>query len=106
MRRPDGRFVLHFDDFNFDGYMDMALTNLAPNGIWNFGAHYYWLWNLEIGQFVKNETLSSFWGNLSLDKEHKEIVIYERLGGARHFLYILQYIDGDFVHTRTINNTN
>lgn len=66
LRRPrDGRFVLHFDDLNFDGYMDMALTNFAPNGMWSYGNHYYWLWDPSLstfGQFVKNETLTDFWG--------------------------------------------
>jgi len=45
---------IRFDDFNFDGYLDMTMLHL---GIGRNHSFYYWLWDVEIGQFVRNEQL-------------------------------------------------
>jgi hypothetical protein len=43
---------LHFEDWNLDGYLDISLFK-HPGGTMGNATHYYWLWDVERGEFVE-----------------------------------------------------
>ena len=64
------RAVLIFEDLNFDGFSDIRLGTLwQPIGIF----YTCWLWDNELGQFVRNDALSELTG-ISIDVERQAIV--------------------------------
>ena len=75
-------FEIQFDDFNFDGYMDMWLITAVNPGTAGGAWGYYWLWEPERGQFVKNEQLGIIgdmvW--LNVDYENNQISTVSRAG--------------------------
>ena len=60
-------FGVSFDDWNFDGYLDISLPNNIGGG--NSDPHLYWLWDNSTGKFVKNTELEemSDYSNVSID---------------------------------------
>jgi len=51
-------FQLQFDDFNFDGYLDMWLYSAINHGTAGGAWAHFWLWDNELMQFIKSEELS------------------------------------------------
>jgi len=92
-------FHIQFEDFNFDGYLDMRLIGAinpgTAGGVWE----YFWLWNPSIGQFEQNEQLSelSEMANLGVDHDMQWIRVNRRGGPTRRFYSFFEYIDGEFV---------
>jgi len=93
-------FELQFDDFNFDGYLDMWLFTAINPGTASGAWADFWLWCPEIGQFVKNERLSQIsemaW--LQTNHESRQITVDMRGGGSGPWATdYFEYIEGDFV---------
>ena len=76
-------FELHFDDFNFDGYLDIWLYSAINPGTASGAWAHFWLWSPEIGQFVLNEQLAEIsdmaW--LVANQETRQIEVSTRGGG-------------------------
>ena len=89
-------YGLHFADYNFDGYLDIAM-HMRRGGNRDAGDFYYWLWNSEIGQFVFHEQLSSMRGNgnISINEEKRQIVVWHSHVGGRHHTFY-EYNNGIF----------
>lgn len=85
---PSQLFEVRFDDFNFDGYMDMWLIEEVNRGTAGGEWGYFWLWNPETGRFIKNEQLREIsqmtW--LSVNQDTLQIEIRSRGGGAGPWL--------------------
>jgi len=93
-------FGLHFADYNFDGFLDMALR-LDDGGSIRNAPHSFWLWDNQLGKFVYNQELSrmSHFESVLIDEENQFVGTWwlgsgsgEIQGGSR-----LEYIDGVFV---------
>ncbi len=87
-----------FQDMNFDGNEDICLTISASNGIFNYCC---WIFDSEKGEFVYNETLSSF-TSMTLDTENKQVVVTEKNGDTESFV-IYEWINGELKKLTTKN---
>ena len=78
-------FGLHFADYNFDGYLDIAM-HIRHGGNRDAGDFFYWLWNSEKGQFVFHHQLSNMRGNgnISINAESQLITVWFSHSGGRH----------------------
>jgi len=83
-------YGLSFDDWNFDGYLDISLFKY-PGGTMMNRPHYYWLWDITAGEFVENTELQelSEYSFLEADYENNQVISRSR-GGSGHYL-ILYY---------------
>ena len=96
---PDEMYGLSFDDWNFDGYLDLDLWS-SPEVSTRSGIHYYWLWDNDLGQFVANEhliELSRFFV-LGINTEENWIVCSQ--GTKNPYDYTTQYmyyVNGSFI---------
>ena len=98
-------FDIRFEDFNFDGYMDMWLITAANPGTAGGEWGYHWLWHPESGQFVLNEQLNFIGGGmtwLSVDYETQQIITSQRAGPGHFVRDFYEYHDGDFIHVLSI----
>jgi len=91
-------FGLHFADYNFDGFLDIALF-VHEGGSLRNSPHYYWLWDDAIGQFVYNHDLSRISEDTTIViyKEHQGLEAYWRGSLALQGSISIEYIDGAFV---------
>ena len=92
---------LSFNDYNFDGYLDMRLMRWQDNAGGLLAHEYYWLWDTTLQQFVMHEQLMkighSAW--LKADQDIQRIYVGNRYrGGHSHLEY--EYRDGEFFVTR------
>lgn len=87
-----------FQDMNFDGKEDICLTISASKGIYNYCC---WIFDVEKGEFVYNETLSGF-TSMSLDTENRQVVVTEKNGETVSYV-IYEWVDGELkkVSTKT-----
>ena len=90
-------FGLHFRDYNFDGFLDMALY-MSEGGRAGNSPHSYWLWDNQLGRFVFNEHLSeiSQFTRIGLNEEQQVVFSSARFGFGHHAFARLKYVDGDF----------
>jgi len=93
-------FELQFDDFNFDGYLDIWLYSAINPGTASGAWAHFWLWSPEIGRFVLNEQLAmiSDMAWLGANQDTRQIVVSSRGSGSgplstRYY----EYQDGDFI---------
>jgi len=91
-------FGLHFADYNFDGFLDMALY-MGEGGSMRNSPHIYWLWDNQLGKFVYNQELShmSDFTTIWINEEQQSLSATWRAGGFGHGSFLLKYIDGVFV---------
>jgi hypothetical protein len=99
----DDKFIcneIHFEDFNFDGYLDMRLLRWHETAV-NLSAYeYFWLWDTEKTQFVLNEQLMEIGiaTYLVADQDTKQIRVFHRSGGGNSRLFeFYEYHNGNFV---------
>jgi len=96
-------FGLHFADYNFDGFLDMALYMFEGGSARNM-PHYYWLWDKDSGQFVYNQKLTdlSMYTGLSIDEEHLRLRAFSRGGWSEQVEIFLEYHDGEFIEVEMV----
>jgi rhodanese-related sulfurtransferase len=98
-RATTENYGLKFDDWNFDGFIDISLPMFPPgNRGWT---HYFWLW--DGSQFARNtqlEEISEFFGAF-IDEENNFVRSYSgRMGDYRDDFY--KYINGEFILVKQI----
>ncbi|MCL2198313.1 MAG: hypothetical protein FWB80_05275 [Defluviitaleaceae bacterium] len=88
---------LSFDDYNFDGYLDMRLMQWQDGAGGLLAQEYFWLWDSAAKQFVLHEQLVQIghaaW--LGADQERQRIYVGNRYSGGHHVLEY-EYDDGVF----------
>jgi len=93
--------VVQFDDFNFDGYLDMRLLQFNNGVSLSWNEHYHWLWDTEISQFVLSERLMEIANHAIINDidptAHQIVLIVDsKDAGAFRSYRRYQYYDGDF----------
>jgi hypothetical protein len=94
--------IVQFDDYNFDGFLDMKILRDASGGLgFPWTSYYFWIWDSEISQFVINERLDEItrytWHRI--DYENRRIETgWHFNAGMHHFQNYFDYVDGDFIH--------
>ena len=88
-----------FDDYNFDGYLDMRLHRWQPGAGGLMATEYFWLWDTEKSQFVLNEQLVEIGHAASTiaNQETRRIEVWHRLGGGEGLAEFYEYHGGEFV---------
>jgi len=87
-----------FDDWNFDGYLDISLWRF-PGGSMLNAPTYFWLWDNSVGQFVRNADLEEFsdFSSLNIISESRRIEGWTRFGAAGGASRVYEYRDGRFI---------
>jgi hypothetical protein len=96
---------VQFDDYNFDGFLDMRLEYdnsgwipLQQENPWQ--ANLFWLWDSEISQFVPNAQLQELTrGTYHLTRDNRIIVTWYRNWLAQISTYYYEYIGGEILLT-------
>lgn len=101
--RYEPSFGLDFADYNFDGYLDMALYQFEGGSMRN-EPHIYWLWDNELKRFVENEELGevSNYSSISINSEKKRLECYTRFGTGAGATQYFEYLDGAYIFTYSI----
>jgi len=103
--RLDDWFGIEFDDFNFDGYLDMFMLSAINHGSARGAWAYFWLWNPETGQFEQNKRLSEISDFAWLEtchETHRIIVSSRGSGGGPWATHYYKYENGDFIVTSSV----
>ena len=98
----ENMYGLSFDDWNFDGYIDVSLWQYEGGTMRN-SPHYYWLWDNVAGAFAENTQLAemSDYSTVSVDTEQQQITSFTRYGPEGHGTGYYEYIDGKYVTVKT-----
>jgi len=96
-------YGLHFADYNFDGYLDMALF-MYRGGTMHNEPHKYWLWDNASKLFLENEELSeiSNTSTISINTEENRLACYTRIGSGSGITQHFKYIDGEYIFVYSI----
>ena len=88
-----------FEDFNFDGYMDMRLLRWSDTGESMRMIDYVWLWDTDISQFILSEQLTRLdAADIIANQNTQQIETWIRLSFPIGFRYSYhEYRDGEFV---------
>ena len=101
--REDNKFVLTFEDWNFDGYLDMSLMKYVGGTSGNRPA-YYWLWEPGIEQFVQNDDLMRM-NAPEVDTENRKIFDAGKSGMEYFQFSSYEYTNGRFIEVhRTVRD--
>ena len=89
---------IEFDDYNFDGYLDMRLKRWQDGAGGLLAYEYFWLWSTDTSQFVLNEQLVEIEAaDIAIDSNEQHIVIYNRGDYNSGNLDFYKYHDGEFI---------
>lgn len=90
-------YGLSFEDWNFDGFIDIGLWSY-PGGSMRNDPHYYWLWDNSLGQFVVNSELMeiSDYNSVSVNYEEKRLEVSKSLGNFGYMTQHFEYLDHKF----------
>ena len=98
-------YSLRFEDFNFDGYLDIALQHSFGGSARNHPS-YFWLWDNDAGEFVQNSQLEffSFESEVYTNEYTKRLVTSHRMGSMGYSTYFYKYHNGEFIRDNTSMN--
>jgi rhodanese-related sulfurtransferase len=99
--------MLSFDDWNFDGYLDISLRVCIGGSIGN-SPHFFWLWDARANEFIPNGQLEdmSFGATLKTDNENNLITAYNQSGIWYNATAYYEYQDGNFERIKLIEREN
>jgi len=95
-------YGLSFEDYNFDGYLDIELRRHMGGTMLNF-PNYYWLWDVSEEKFVMNEQLMeiSDGSMVYVDEESKQLIeSFVRLSNGYTTTCHYEYEDGFYVRVK------
>jgi len=89
-----GYLHISFEDFNFDGFLDMTIIKHA-GGVRGGAPHHIWLWNDDMNEFTFNEELSelSHGRNLEVNTETRQVMAWFSSVTGRNYIF-LEFIEG------------
>jgi len=93
---------LSFEDFNFDGFLDMTIMETA-GGVRGGAPHYIWLWNDDTNEFTFNEELSelSFGRNIEVNMDTRQVEAWFSSVVGRNYIF-LEFIEDAFTPVSTL----
>ena len=91
-----------FDDWNFDGYLDISLWKY-PGGSMRNKPTYFWLWDAKLGKFIENEELGemSDYSTISVSDEGNLIESFTRVGGGEYGIGYYKCENGKYICVKT-----
>jgi len=100
----------HFADYNADGFLDMGLRWIQGGSMQN-DPHYFWLWNVETEQFIRNHELeewskeASVWEDAnSWLSDAGNIHSRTRIAPGHYFWSTRAFIDGELTTIQTLEH--
>ena len=95
-----------FDDWNFDGHMDISIFKHMGGNSGNT-PRYYWLWDNAAGKFVENRQLEemSDLSGVRVNEETKQVERYTKHSIIDHTEMRYKYSYGSFVLVKSIRST-
>ncbi|MCL2187210.1 MAG: hypothetical protein FWC16_02950 [Defluviitaleaceae bacterium] len=93
--------TLSFDDYNFDGYLDMRLHRWQDGVGGLLAFEYFWLWDASLGQFVLHHQLTALGvaSELHADAQSQSVRVWQRnFYGGTSVDYT--YYEGEFFPMR------
>ncbi|MCL1859218.1 MAG: rhodanese-like domain-containing protein [Oscillospiraceae bacterium] len=97
-------YGLSFDDWNFDGYLDISLWQ-SVGGTMGNSPHYYWLWDNNAGLFIENKQLEeiSDYSTISIiDTDGKnQITNFVHVGYEGDGIGYWEYTKGEYIHVKS-----
>lgn len=93
----DGSYGIAFDDWNFDGYLDISMF-AYPGGSMGNSPHYYWLWNSKQGKFVENTDLEDISEGCRVSiTENNQIEALTKHGAMGYTIFYYEYENNNFI---------
>ena len=91
-------YGLSFDDWNFDGYLDVSLWQYIGGSMGN-APTYYWLWDNDVGMFVANTELGEISESSTVyrDVANKQVKSFTNFGCGGYGEGYYEYINGNYV---------
>ena len=94
---PENPANLHFDDYNQDGFLDMAVRHIPGNSRMN-DPHYFWLWDTEQEQFQSSYELETLSHASSVSLTHDgNIRTSLRFALGHYILETHMFVDGTLI---------
>jgi hypothetical protein len=91
-----------FDDYNFDGFLDMKLLRWQEGAGQLRAVTYFWLWDTDEYRYVLNEQLIEigFTAEINANSDTKQVGTFRRGGGdfLSQIYDFYEFYDGGFVH--------
>jgi len=99
----ENMYGLSFDDWNFDGYLDMSLWRY-PGGSMRNNPSYYWLWDMDAFMFVSCEKLDeiSSFSTPEIVPETNQLYAYSRAGWPENMRLYYEWQNGQLVLVKSI----
>ncbi|MCL2375845.1 MAG: hypothetical protein FWC76_00475 [Defluviitaleaceae bacterium] len=90
---------ISFDDYNFDGYLDMRLMRWQDGAGGLLAKEYFWLWDATASQFVLNEQLVEIGhaAGLTANQDTRQIMVFNRADETGSFFEIYEYRNGIYI---------
>ena len=88
-----------FDDYNFDGYLDMRLLRWQEGAFQLNTTNYFWLWDIEKSQFIINEQLTKIMGftEINTNQETRQIEAWLRKNVYGGMFYYFAYYNEMYI---------
>jgi hypothetical protein len=87
-------FGFVIEDMNFDGYKDIRIQSFVPAG--PNTPYYYWLWDNNISQYVRNEDLEKI-TSPEFDNEKKLVVSHIRISAMEYWTHKYKYENNELI---------
>ena len=89
-----GSLHISFEDFNFDGFLDMTIIEHA-GGVRGGAPHHIWIWNNDMSKFIFSDELSeiSRGRNLEINVGTKQVMAWFSSVTGRNYIF-LEFIEG------------
>jgi len=99
----DDMYGLSFDDWNFDGYLDVSLLR-SPGGTMKNKPTYYWLWDNSAQEYIANDELNelSLESTVMAASELRQVIAFTRTGPIGYFTGYYEFNEiGHLVSVKT-----
>lgn len=95
-------YGLAFDDWNFDGYLDVSLWQ-EVGGTMRNSPHYYWLWDNKAGLYVENTQLFeiSDYSTISIVPNKNQITNFMHIGPEGDSIGYWEYIKDEYIWVKS-----
>ncbi len=103
--RYDEQSAVNFDDFNFDGFEDIAVCD-GRNGSYGMPSYQVYLFSPKTGKFIHNlqfSKLGQHLGMFEIDRKHKTLLTFDKSTCCEHYLVEYKIVNGRPKKIKEIN---